>query len=862
MRVSNKASNDIKRGANSATRRAMICKKSFNFDFVQTMSSLAADVDGQRKKRRLSVEKPRLDPPQRRRTVRLHRNVVTASKGSTATQRSAMASTTISGKKRPASASVQAGGGHGDASRSANLLERPAGASKRAKLTASARNASNQLHHVSGTVSVGSFEPLQEHAGASNLASMVKMFNATVDEVNAASRDERLHSYRCLSRGPDAPPDWSRDDIEIRDEWFMPHTVDEVVDNGRSRTLLDQWLSLWVRQPMILPRVCVALVRGAPGTGKTSSVRLALHKHGFNNIVEINASEVRSRALVSQRLKPLLLNSSVHGGFQRTAIVLEEVDGLYVGRGDGRGAKPKSTAAESAAPRTARASGGSSGAAASARNNGSNAAASSGTTAAAASTSSHSGADALIKFFKSDGYVPKGADRRGLAAETAASLDNEKFQRFRSTVPIILLANESHAPFMKSLVGLALDLRFYPLRVEYMRKRLVNQLSVQLNVRWTRISNRIGLVDGPLYDTLIERASGDMRKAVALMADAIRAAYARRKQLPADHKARKSNLLLLRYDDCRALLGQSNDDVIDSVPTLWGAARFLLCQLRCRCPPAICCCAKRDSVPTVHRQQQPDVRQSAECVDSTLRRPITALEQVQRVVDHDIRALPDMLFENYPQCVAEPRDYGSVDCRLAALTARRAVADAFSDAETLRSMPRFLGNGALQQCYMQRGLVAPTMLIRYPQKYAALPEQSVRRPECIDTKRQSKQINLQKSALDGEHGNSSGALAKSIRERNAYVQQFGLPYQVDLTRWFYSDNYVSKMTETRKQNQMLGRQAAVIGPNHGSAGSSRLIGTAFATQEDAMPQPIQRKMSKQERDLLRAQMERVNAACK
>jgi len=800
-------------------------------------------------------ERPHLFPPKRRRVVRMRSSLPPSKRPKAAPMRRISGVTEAqqdddNKRARKRGASLQEG-----APKVRRTIDRA---------SSSQRAAQKAPQHVTGTVSVGTFEPMLEHSNGS-LASMVDEFNAAVDEVNAASRDERLHSYNCLPDAPGQSIDWSRDDVDIRDEWFMPASVDDVVDNGRARTTLDRWLALWVRRPMILPRVCVALVRGPPGTGKTSSVRLALHKHGFNNIVEINASEVRSRALVTNRLKPLLLNSSVHGGFRRTAIVLEEVDGLYVGGAkDARGRKAKTGAASSAAPKETTRLSNDATAAAMASAVATNAFAS-----ADSSSSSSSGADALVKFLRSDGYIPKNADRRGLAAATAAAVDNEKFQRFRSTVPIIMLANESHAPYMKTLANLSLDLRFYPLRIEYMRKRLVNQLSVRLNIRWTRISNRVGLVDGPLYDTLIERSSGDMRKAVALMADAVRAAYGRRKELPADHKARQSNLLVLRYEDCQALLGKAHEDVVDSVPTLWGAARFLLCQLRCRCPPEQCCCAKRGQVPRVH-QTQADVAAASATVagaDSTNyvgRRPITALEQVQRVVEHDIRGLADMLFENYPRCVAEPRDFGDVECRLAALSARRSVAEAFSDAEVLRSVPRFLGQGAVKLAYEQSGVVAPTMLIRYPQKYADLPERSVKRPECIETTRRDKQINLQKSAVDGENGNTSGALAKSIRERNAYVQQFGLPYQVDLSRWFYSDNYVSKMTETRKQTQMLEHASrallASVGP-HGAAGTSRLVGTALTVeQEEPMPQVEQVLMSQQERTLLRAQMQRVNAA--
>ena len=177
----------------------------------------------------------------------------------------------------------------------------------------------------------------------------------------------------------------------------------------------------------------------------------------------------------------------------------------------------------------------------------------------------------------------------------------------------------------------------------------------------------------------------------------------------------------------------------------------------------------------------------------------TVWEQAQRMATHDIRALVDMLFENFYSFVAEPRACNNTESMLAASTVRRKMAAYFGDAETLRSGFVYLTDRGVQEFYMQFGMVAPSLMARYPERYAQVAENSLVRPAVVERA----SIDLQRSSIEGENGNSRLTWSRAQKERNAYVQHFNIPYQIGLGRFYDSDNYVSKLDETRAQTKML-----------------------------------------------------------
>lgn len=651
-----------------------------------------------------------------------------------------------------------------------------------------------------------------------NYSMRVQRLESGLQSALEETRKQRsVYAYNFVPEAEAVPKmDWRRDDIDLCDELFVPRTLTEVVDNRRSVDALDRWLALWTAKPLVLPRSCVAMLMGNPGVGKTTTVRLLLRKHGFRAI-EINGSDQRSKSMVD-RLRALIMQSSVDGVFGRTAIVIEEVDGLHVG-GSGGGGGGGGGGGDTGSARQAR------NAATQSRVSGKRGSGRAGQRTAtsdeddygtgmasagaiAGSGGGSSGSDALVKFLKSSGIHPKRCDRRGLAAATAASIggNDDKWLAFRSTVPIILLANESSAAFMKKLRELTLFLRFWPIDERQVRYRIVNQLSVALNVKWSRPKSDGLYKDLPLYDVLVAHSAGDLRKATALMADVVRAAYSRRRSLPQDHRERQTDFLLVRRSDCVAFFGESKEDVMDSVPTLFGAARFLLCQMRCRCgEEQACSCTKRRRTNDKFGDDGTAVAAADGAELSVFVAPhrATVFEQAQRMAAHDIRVLPHMLFENSHRCAAEPLQCHSIASRLAASRVRCELANWFALADAVRANTNFLRDRRLQDVYMQFGMVAPSLLVRYPERYADIGEKTVARPTAIERANGGARINLQKSSLDGENGNGAHTMSLAKDERNAYVRHFHLPYQVDLARWYDSDNYVSKVDETRAQKQML-----------------------------------------------------------
>lgn len=669
---------------------------------------------------------------------------------------------------------------------------------KRAKKSAVA--AQDLPPFYQGYVEMGEFNMAQVNLLSDNFVDqatqqeMQEDVDAAIEQFNAAlEQEERVNSYDHVVPPPPLAIDWRRDDIVIADSWFVPHQLDLVVDNQAAVAQLDQWVSFWNRKPLVLPRCCAALVRGPPGVGKTTSVRLALQKHGFNNIIEINASEERSKKLV-QRLFSLMRQFGVVDPARKTAIVLEEIDGLSESSRAEKTQK-KATAASASQNRKKKEKGQKG----------------QGTVLGAAdsiATSSNSGAEALIAFLNSSGLMPvmpaESFDAQASCdPKTAPAVGNELWSPFRSPLPIIMLANENNTGTLFKRLS-ALQIRFAPIKDEFMIYRLVNDLSQRLGLIWTKPSSANYFKDVPLYRVLATHASGDMRKATMLMAEAVRAAYARRKH---DARDKLQPTLTIRTVDCSAFFGRSREDVLDAPPSLFGAARFVLCQAECVCTmPCTCKKKTRATVSSIALKQGDFFLGSQSQIDELTvgktGQKATVWQQMQRTAANNlIPALPEMLFENYLQCTAEPISASDVDSRLAASTVRQCVAYWHSMAESVRSDYCFLTNEIMRDLHAQMGTVATALVIRYPEKYVPdIPADSVERPKALS---KFGALNLQRPAIDGENGNACGTMSKARKERNAYVEFFNLPYQQSLDAWYDWDNYVSNIGQTRAQKNML-----------------------------------------------------------
>jgi replication factor C large subunit len=107
-------------------------------------------------------------------------------------------------------------------------------------------------------------------------------------------------------------------------EKHRPKSLELVVGNEEGRERLLQWLRKWKQGAK------AALLVGPPGTGKTTCVHLAAEKLGMQ-LVELNASDTRTKEKLSKRIGEVIHSASLFGG--RSLVFLDEVDGL-AGRAD------------------------------------------------------------------------------------------------------------------------------------------------------------------------------------------------------------------------------------------------------------------------------------------------------------------------------------------------------------------------------------------------------------------------------------------------------------------------------------------------------------------------------------------------
>jgi replication factor C large subunit len=107
-------------------------------------------------------------------------------------------------------------------------------------------------------------------------------------------------------------------------EKYRPKKVEEMIGNEDCRTAACVWLQKWK------PGSKALLLVGPPGTGKTTLATL-LAKHFGMNLVELNASDTRTKDKLDKRIGEAMHTVSLFG--ERSLIFLDEVDGL-LGRSD------------------------------------------------------------------------------------------------------------------------------------------------------------------------------------------------------------------------------------------------------------------------------------------------------------------------------------------------------------------------------------------------------------------------------------------------------------------------------------------------------------------------------------------------
>lgn len=139
---------------------------------------------------------------------------------------------------------------------------------------------------------------------------------------------------------------------------YAPTNISQLCGNKGLIQKLKNWLANWFDNAKKDFKVAgpdgsgifrAALISGPPGIGKTSAAHLIAKELGFD-VLEKNASDVRSKSLLNSEIKSVLNNTSVVGFFKhkddavhnvnekRFCLIMDEVDGMSSGDHGGAGA--------------------------------------------------------------------------------------------------------------------------------------------------------------------------------------------------------------------------------------------------------------------------------------------------------------------------------------------------------------------------------------------------------------------------------------------------------------------------------------------------------------------------------------------
>lgn len=111
---------------------------------------------------------------------------------------------------------------------------------------------------------------------------------------------------------------------------YRPINVNDIIGNNNEIMLIRKWLNVFkTKQPYKGFKNCI-LISGPPGIGKTSTVHILLKEQGYD-IIEFNASELRTSKIISDKLETILSGKSIQMIFNKdtkTGIIMDEVDGI------------------------------------------------------------------------------------------------------------------------------------------------------------------------------------------------------------------------------------------------------------------------------------------------------------------------------------------------------------------------------------------------------------------------------------------------------------------------------------------------------------------------------------------------------